>query len=58
MGRARHGQWAIRANLLCINIAAGASPDRCWGVVREGKALIFQLDGNDFQDVVVEERRH
>jgi hypothetical protein len=56
-GRSRQGRWSIRTNLLCIHIAAGASPDQCWGVVREGNALIFQLDGNDIQDVAVEERR-
>ena len=58
MGRSRKGRWAIRGSELCINITAGASPDHCWGVVREGQALIFQINGNDVQDVMVKERRH
>lgn len=57
MGRSRKGRWVIRGNELCINITAGAGPDHCWGVVREGQALVFQINGNDFQDVVVKEWR-
>lgn len=57
MGRSRKGRWAIRGGELCINISAGASPDHCWGVVREGQALIFQINGNDIQDVTVKEQR-
>lgn len=58
MGRSRKGHWVIRGNQLCINITVGASPDHCWGVVREGQALVFQINGNDFLDVMVKDPRH
>lgn len=57
LGRSRKGKWSIHENELCIEIAKGASADRCWGVVREGKTLIYQINGNDIQDVMVKERR-
>lgn len=57
LGRSRKGKWSIRNNELCIDIAKGQSPAYCWGIVREGKTLISQINGNDMQDVMVEERR-
>ena len=57
LGRTRKGKWSIHGNELCIDITKGQSPAYCWGIVREGKTLIYQANGNDMQDIMIEERR-
>ncbi|AVA38383.1 hypothetical protein C3Z06_31920 (plasmid) [Cupriavidus metallidurans] len=54
MGRTRKGRWHIQDNQLCIAIAAGAAPDACWDVVRQGKVLLFRENGTDVYEVKVE----
>jgi hypothetical protein len=54
MGRPRKGHWHIQGNRLCIVIIAGAAPDQCWDVMRDGKELIFGINGQTILYVKVE----
>lgn len=54
MGRPRKGKWVIQGNQLCLEIFAGAAPDECWKVVREGNGLVFRAHGQDIFDVTVQ----
>lgn len=57
MGRPRNGRWHLEGSRLCIVITAGAAPDQCWDVMREGKNLVFAINGSVIYDVKVEEPR-
>lgn len=54
MGRSRKGKWVIQGKQLCLAIFAGAAPDECWEIVREGKALIFRAHDQDIFNVTVQ----
>lgn len=54
MGRVRKGRWNIRGDKLCLVIAAGASPNECWDVMREGRNLVLGINGNAIRDIQVE----
>lgn len=54
MGRSRKGRWSIKGNRLCLVITAGAAPDECWNVMREGTKLVLGINGNPMTDIQVE----
>lgn len=58
MGRARQGRWHLDGNRLCIAIQKGAAPDQCFDVMREGKQLVFGVQGQVIYDVKVEAASH
>lgn len=58
LGRSRKGRWHLEGSRLCIDITAGAAPDKCWDVMREGQNLVFSINGSVIYDITVEEPRH
>lgn len=57
LARSRKGRWHLEGSRLCIVITAGAAPDECWDVMREGKKLVLGINGSVIYDVKVEEPR-
>jgi hypothetical protein len=53
MGRPRRGHWHFKGNRLCIAITAGAAPNECWDVMREGKGLVLGIHGNPIYDIQI-----
>lgn len=53
MGRPRKGRWHFEGNRLCIAITAGAAPNECWDVMREGKGLVLGIHGNPIYDIQI-----
>lgn len=53
MGRARKGRWHLEGHRLCIEITAGAAPNECWDVMREGEGLVLGVNGNPVYDIQI-----